>query len=128
MSKESQIYKFFKWAIKCFTLNLEIYIWKANYKSSILQGEYGGLIVSVVSGVHASESGSLVTLLVERLLGSPYLVVSRAASTLACQRLHFLLSTPTQQVLTQFSSTEITRLLTLMKEKNQNKRWLRVLF
>ncbi|XP_076067326.1 huntingtin isoform X2 [Oratosquilla oratoria] len=89
----------------------------------IHKAEYGGHIVSLVAGVHVSQSGALVTLLVERLLGSPHLVVARAACSLATHRMHLLLAMPPPQVMTQMPSDDLTKILSNMKMKALDKKY-----
>ncbi|CAL4176844.1 unnamed protein product, partial [Meganyctiphanes norvegica] len=89
----------------------------------VQKGEYGGHIISLVCGVHVNQSGALITFLVERLLSSPYLVVTRAASALAAQRTHLLLAMNPQQVKTQFPQVDITKIIRHMKETQTNKRY-----
>lgn len=88
----------------------------------VFQAEYGGHIISLVSGVHISQSGALITFLVERLLASPFLAVTRAACSLATQRLHLLLAMPPGQVLVQLPLEDLTKILNYMKENKLNKR------
>ncbi|ROT64935.1 Huntingtin [Penaeus vannamei] len=89
----------------------------------VQKAEYGGHIISLVSGVHISQSGALITFLVERLLASPFLAVTRAACSLATQRLHLLLAMPPGQVLVQLPLEDLTKILNYMKENKLNKRY-----
>ena len=89
----------------------------------LFQAEYGGHIISLVSGVHISQSGALITFLVERLLASSYLVVTRAACALATRRLQLLLAMPPGQVSLQLPLEDITKVLKYMKENKLEKRY-----
>nr|XP_045607422.1 huntingtin-like isoform X3 [Procambarus clarkii] len=89
----------------------------------VQKAEYGGHIISLVSGVHISQSGALITFIVERLLALPYLVVTRAACALATQRLHLLLAVPPGQVLIQLPLEDLTKISSYMKENNLDKRY-----
>lgn len=50
-----------------------------------------------LEGIHLSQSGSLLILYVDKLLGTPFRVLARMVDTLACRRVEMLLA-ETKQV------------------------------
>ncbi|KAK3887735.1 hypothetical protein Pcinc_008172 [Petrolisthes cinctipes] len=89
----------------------------------VQKAEYGEHIISVVSGVHISQSGALIVFIVEKLLTSPYLAVTKAACCLATQRLTHLLAMTSAQVLLQLPLEDTTKISNYMKDNNLDKRY-----
>ncbi|KAG7155913.1 Huntingtin-like [Homarus americanus] len=89
----------------------------------VQKAEYGGHIISLVTGVHISQSGALITFVVERLLALPYMVVTRAACALATRRLQLLLAMAPGQVVVQLPLEDLTKIVSYMKENNLEKRY-----
>ncbi|XP_050730332.1 huntingtin-like isoform X2 [Eriocheir sinensis] len=87
------------------------------------KAEYGGHIISLVSGVHISQSGALVIFIVERLLASPYLAVTRAACALATRRLQLLLAMSPGQVASQLPLEDTTKIISFLKNHKLVKRY-----
>lgn len=87
------------------------------------KAEYGGHIINLVSGVHISQSGALVIFVVERLLASSYLAVTRAACALATRRLQLLLTMSPSQVALQLPLEDTSKIITFLKNHNLEKRY-----
>lgn len=69
------------------------------------------LLQQCLEGVHPTQSGALLQLLVSRLLNLPQLALARQASTLACKRAEMLLTASSDEVESQLSKTELQALL-----------------
>ncbi|XP_069698723.1 huntingtin isoform X2 [Periplaneta americana] len=63
-----------------------------------------------LEGVHPSQSGALLLLLVPRLLGHPHLAPARLAGSLACRRAEMLLTLPPHEVTAQLAEADLRRL------------------
>lgn len=75
------------------------------------------LLQQCLEGVHPTQSGALIQLLVSRLLNLPQLALARQASALACKRAEMLLTAPPGEVVTQLSATELQTLIHQISNK-----------
>lgn len=63
-----------------------------------------------LEGIHLSQSGSLLTLYVDKLLRTPFRVLARMADTLACRRVEMLLAANWQSSSAQLPVEELSRI------------------
>ncbi|PSN49021.1 Huntingtin [Blattella germanica] len=67
-------------------------------------------VLHCLEGVHLSQSGALLILLISRLLGYPQLAPARLAGTLACRRAELLLTLSLEEVKTQLTEADLIKL------------------
>uniref|UniRef100_G3Q320 Huntingtin n=1 Tax=Gasterosteus aculeatus aculeatus TaxID=481459 RepID=G3Q320_GASAC len=63
-----------------------------------------------LEGIHLSQSGSLLMLYVDKLLGTPFRVLARMVDTLACRRVEMLLAETLQNSVAQLPVEELDRI------------------
>ncbi|XP_071360000.1 huntingtin isoform X4 [Trachinotus anak] len=63
-----------------------------------------------LEGIHLSQSGSLLMLYVDKLLGTPFRVLARMVDTLACRRVEMLLAETLQNSIAQLPVEELDRI------------------
>nr|XP_023405447.1 huntingtin isoform X4 [Loxodonta africana] len=63
-----------------------------------------------LEGIHLSQSGTVLTLYVDRLLGTPLRVLARRVDTLACRRVEMLLAANVQSSVSQLPLEELNRI------------------
>lgn len=63
-----------------------------------------------LEGIHLSQSGSLLILYVDKLLGTPFRVLARMVDTLACRRVEMLLAETLQNSIAQLPVEELDRI------------------
>uniref|UniRef100_A0A6I8NFD9 Huntingtin n=1 Tax=Ornithorhynchus anatinus TaxID=9258 RepID=A0A6I8NFD9_ORNAN len=63
-----------------------------------------------LEGIHLSQSGAVLTLYVDKLLGSPFRVLARMVDTLACRRVEMLLAATLQSSVAQLPVEELDRI------------------
>ncbi|KAM4854776.1 huntingtin [Thomomys bottae] len=63
-----------------------------------------------LEGIHLSQSGAVLTLCVDRLLGTPFRALARTADTLACRRVEMLLAANLQSSMAQLPVEELNRI------------------
>nr|CAD7591330.1 unnamed protein product [Timema genevievae] len=68
-------------------------------------------LLRCLEGVHPSQSGALLMLLVPRLLGSPQLAPARLAGALACRRAELLLTLSEEEVHSQLTRADLDKVL-----------------
>nr|CAD7204344.1 unnamed protein product [Timema douglasi] len=68
-------------------------------------------LLRCLEGVHPSQSGALLMLLVPRLLGSPQLAPARQAGALACRRAELLLTLSEEEVHSQLTRADLDKVL-----------------
>nr|CAD7441339.1 unnamed protein product [Timema bartmani] len=68
-------------------------------------------LLRCLEGVHPSQSGALLMLLVPRLLGSPQLAPARLAGALACRRAELLLTLSEEEVHSQLTKADLDKVL-----------------
>ncbi|GAB6024871.1 hypothetical protein CHUAL_009985 [Chamberlinius hualienensis] len=66
---------------------------------------------------HRSQSGALLTLLIERFLPTSHLAVARMCASMACRRVEMLLAEAAEESVNHFTLNDINQLLELMKTK-----------
>lgn len=69
-----------------------------------------------------SQSGSLINLLVKKFLVSKHLALSRLASSLACRRVEFLLTSSPEEVHEQLSKETFNDLMSFINNKKWTKK------
>ncbi|KAJ9589854.1 hypothetical protein L9F63_017009 [Diploptera punctata] len=79
-------------------------------------------VLRCLEGVHPSQSGALLILLIPRLLGYPQLAPARLAGTLACRRAELLLTLPPAEVTAQLSEADLKKLMDLLLTSALSKR------
>uniref|UniRef100_A0A8I6A113 Huntingtin n=1 Tax=Rattus norvegicus TaxID=10116 RepID=A0A8I6A113_RAT len=63
-----------------------------------------------LEGIHLSQSGAVLTLYVDRLLGTPFRALARMVDTLACRRVEMLLAANLQSSMAQLPEEELNRI------------------
>ncbi|XP_041524729.1 huntingtin isoform X2 [Microtus oregoni] len=63
-----------------------------------------------LEGIHLSQSGAVLTLYVDRLLGTPFRALARMVDTLACRRVEMLLAANLQSSMAQLPVEELNRI------------------
>ncbi|XP_021116025.1 huntingtin isoform X3 [Heterocephalus glaber] len=63
-----------------------------------------------LEGIHLSQSGTVLTLYVDRLLGTPFRALARRVDTLACRRVEMLLAANLQSSTAQLPAEELNRI------------------
>jgi huntingtin len=71
-------------------------------------------VLRCLEGVHPSQSGALLILLIPRLLGLPHLALARLAGKLACRRAELLLTLPSEEVATQLTEADLRKLMDIL--------------
>lgn len=83
-------------------------------KLSLFQPSFVCRVLRCLEGVHPSQSGALLILLIPRLLGLPHLAPTRLAGTLACRRAELLLTLPTDEVAAQLTEADLRKLMDIL--------------
>ncbi|KDR16213.1 huntingtin [Zootermopsis nevadensis] len=71
-------------------------------------------VLHCLEGVHPSQSGTLLILLIPRLLGHPQLAPARLAGTLACRRAELLLTLSADEVAAQLSEADLKKIMDIL--------------
>lgn len=79
-----------------------------------------------LEGVHPSQSGALLMLLIPRFLGHPLLAPARLAGTLACRRAELLLTLPADEVAAQLTETDLRKLMDILCATSLARKWVTV--
>lgn len=77
-----------------------------------------------LEGVHPSQSGALLILLIPRFLGHPLLAPARLAGTLACRRAELLLTLPADEVAAQLTETDLRKLMDILRATSLARKWV----
>lgn len=77
-----------------------------------------------LEGVHPSQSGALLILLIPRFLGHPLLAPARLASALACRRAELLLTLPADEVAAQLTETDLRKLMDILRTTSLARKWV----
>lgn len=96
--------------------------WKK--KSSLFQPSFVCRVLRCLEGVHPSQSGALLILLIPRLLGLPHLALARLAGKLACRRAELLLTLSTDEVASQLTEADLRRLMDILHSTSLARKWV----
>ncbi|WAR21216.1 HD-like protein [Mya arenaria] len=80
-----------------------------------------------LDAVHFSQSGALLTLLIDRFLNTHHLSVSRACDSIACRRVEMLLAESPQERVQQLPLDDLDKLLTFMQTHGLTRKHTRLL-
>ncbi|XP_060084449.1 huntingtin-like [Ylistrum balloti] len=79
-----------------------------------------------LEAIHLSQTGSLLTLLIDKFLNTHHLAVARICDSIACKRVEMLLADSVQDAFKQLPLEDLTKLLKYMESNKLTKRHARL--
>ncbi|XP_019635502.1 PREDICTED: huntingtin-like [Branchiostoma belcheri] len=73
-------------------------------------------MLGCLEGIHLTQSGTLLTLLIDKFLQTPHHALARMCDSLACRRVEMILAQPVEDSRTQFPVEDVEKLQVFMRE------------